>query len=166
METARIDDLLARLAGIPARVAAAVAGWSEARLRAPSGDGWSAAEIFAHMRASDDILAARVPMLLTRDFAPLAAYDERRWAEAAGYARADFQPSLQAYALRRAELVNMLRRAAPEDWQRTGIHEVRGPLSLLDVVAGLLAHEEEHCAQLEQLAGAQGNLDSGARCLG
>ncbi len=71
METARIDDLLARLAGIPARVAAAVAGWSEARLRAPSGDGWSAAEIFAHMRASDDILAARVPMLLTRDFAPL-----------------------------------------------------------------------------------------------
>jgi uncharacterized damage-inducible protein DinB len=155
METAQIDDLLARLAGIPARVAAAAAGWSEARLRAPCGDdGWSAAEVFAHMRASDDILAARIPMLLTRDQAPLAAYDERRWAKVAGYAQADFQTSLQAYTLRRAELARMLRQAAPADWQRVGTHEVRGPLSLLEVVTHLLEHEEEHCAQLEQLAGA------------
>lgn len=156
METAQIDDLLVRLAGIPARVAAAVAGWGEARWRAPSDEGgWSAAEVFAHMRASDDILAARAPMLLTRDQAPLAAYDERRWVEVAGYAQADFQTSLQAYTLRRAELVRVLRRAEPADWQRVGMHEVRGPLSLLEVVTHLLAHEEEHCAQLEQLPGAR-----------
>lgn len=148
----RIDDLLARLAGIPGRVASAVAGWSESQLRAPSAAGvWSAAEIFAHMRAADDIVAPRAFMILTRDQPPLAAYDERRWAEVVGYAQADFQSSLQAFTLRRAELVGMLRRAAPDDWQRTGIHEVRGPLSLLEVVTGVVEHEEEHCAQLETL---------------
>ena len=153
METAaEIDDLLARLAGIPGRVASAVAGWSEDQLRAPSADGeWSAAVIFAHMRASDDILAPRAYMILTRDQPSLAAYDERRWAEVVGYAQADFQTSLQVFALRRAELVGTLRRAAPEDWLRTGIHEVRGPLSLLQVVTGVVEHEEEHCAQLETL---------------
>jgi len=149
-ETTRIDDLLARLAEIPARVAVAVSGWSEAQLRAPSADGdWSAADMFAHMRASDEILAPRASMILVRQRPPLAAYDERRWAEVAGYAQADFADSLQAYTLRRAELVRMLRGIAPADWQRTGVHEARGPLSLLEVISTLVDHEEEHCAQLE-----------------
>lgn len=149
-ETTRIDDLLVRLAGIPAQVASTVAGWSESRLHTPSvTGGWSAAEIFAHMRASDDIMAPRVYMILVRDRPPLAAYDERHWAEVAGYAQADFQPSLQAFTLRRAELVSTLRRIAPEEWRRVGVHEARGPVSLLDVITTLVEHEEEHCAQLE-----------------
>jgi hypothetical protein len=40
-----------------------------------------------------------------RDQPPLAAYDDRRWVELAGYAQVDFQTSLQAFSLRRAELV-------------------------------------------------------------
>lgn len=149
-ESTRIDDLLVRLAGIPAQVASAVAGWSESRLHTPSvTGGWSAAEIFAHMRASDDIMAPRVYMILVRDRPSLAAYDERHWAEVAGYAQADFQPSLQAFTLRRAELVSTLRRIAPEEWRRVGVHEARGPVSLLDVITTLVEHEEEHCAQLE-----------------
>lgn len=149
-ETTGIDDLLVRLAGIPARVASAVAGRSETLLHRPSvADGWSAAEIFAHMRASDDIMTPRVFMILVRDQPPLTAYDERSWAEVAGYTQADFQTSLQAFTLRRAELVSMLHRIASEDWRRVGVHEARGPISLLDVITKLVEHEEEHCAQLE-----------------
>jgi uncharacterized damage-inducible protein DinB len=153
METAQSsDDLLTRLAGNPGRVASAVAGWSEERVRSSSVDGgWSAAQIFAHMRAADDIWTPRIFMVLVRDQPLLAGYDERRWEEIAGYAQADFQLSLRAFSLRRAELVRALRRAPPEDWLRTGTHETRGPLSLREVVSGLLEHEEEHCAQLEAL---------------
>ncbi len=149
-ETTRIDDLLVRLAGIPARVASAVTGLSESLLHTPSvAGGWSTAEIFAHMRASDDIMAPRVSMILVRDQPPLAAYDERRWAEVAGYTQAGFQTSLQAFTLRRAELVSMLHSIASEEWRRVGEHEARGPVSLLDVITTLVEHEEEHCAQLE-----------------
>ncbi len=156
METTQDDDLLARLAANPGRVASALAGWSEERLRAPSAyGGWSAAQMFAHMRAADDIWTPRIFMVLVRDQPVLAGYDERRWAEVAGYAQADFQLSLRAFSLRRAELVNALRRAAPEDWQRMGTHEARGPLALRDVVLGLLEHEEDHCAQLEALRAEQ-----------
>jgi hypothetical protein len=153
METkAPIDDLLTRLAAIPARVASAVTGWSEARLHTPAVDGgWSVAEIFAHMRASDDIMAPRLAMILVRDQPPLAGYDERRWAAVAGYAQMDFQLSLRVFTLRRAELVSMLRRASSADWQRTGTHEERGSITLLDVLARLVDHEEEHCTQLEAL---------------
>lgn len=146
------DDLIERLARIPERISQAVAGRSEAELHTPLAEAeWSAAAIFAHLRASDDIITPRVYALLVRDDPPLAAYDDRRWAEVAGYEQADFQSSLAAFTLRRAELVALLRRLASADWQRSGRHEAHGLISILQVVTHLVEHEEEHCAQLEKL---------------
>ncbi|HXV98064.1 MAG TPA: DinB family protein [Anaerolineae bacterium] len=144
------QNLLDRLATIPARIARAVAGWPEAELHTKPNEGeWSAAAIFAHLRASDDILTPRLYAILVRDNPPLPAYDDRRWAEVAGYEQADFQTSLTLFTLRRAELVAMLRCIAPADWQRAGLHETHGSISILQIVTHLVEHEEEHCAQLE-----------------
>jgi hypothetical protein len=146
------NDLIARLSAIPARIGQATAGWSEGQLRAaPAGHDWSAAAVLAHMRASDDILAYRAYMILVRDSAPLPSFDERRWAEVAGYTEADFRTSLEAFRLRRAELAAMLRRAGPGDWRRSGVHEERGALALIDIITHVVEHEEEHCAQIEAL---------------
>lgn len=147
------EQVVERLAAIPDRIGRAVAGWSDARLHtAPAADEWPASDVLAHLRASDDIMAPRLLMMLARDNPPLPAFDDRRWAEIAAYADLDFAPLLAAFALRRAELVAALRRAAADDWQRMGTHEVRGTVTLLDVARGLVDHEEEHCAQLEALA--------------
>ncbi|GAB4414361.1 MAG: hypothetical protein Fur0044_09030 [Anaerolineae bacterium] len=149
------DDLPDRLARIPERISRAVAAWSKAELQAPSmGGDWSAAAILAHLRASDDIITPRIYAMLVRDNPPLPAYDDRRWAEVAGYERADFRASLSAFTLRRAELVALLRRLAPADWQRTGLHEAHGSITLLQVVTHLVEHEEEHCRQLEAIKAA------------
>jgi hypothetical protein len=146
------QHLLNRLSRIPERIAQAVTGWSEADLHTPSAtDEWSAAAILAHLRASDDILTPRIYAMLVRDNPPLAAYDDRRWAEVARYEQADFQTSLNLFTFRRAELVTMLRRITPADWQRTGHHETQGPISILQVVTHLVEHEEEHCTQLEAI---------------
>ncbi|MGZ3582765.1 MAG: DinB family protein [Ktedonobacterales bacterium] len=141
-------SLVERLAYTPQRILDAVSGWSEAEIHGARAEGeWSAADILAHVRASDDIMAYRVYAILARDVPPLPAYDERRWAEVAGYARMDFRASLDTFTRRRAELVALLRRIAPEDWERTGTHEVCGPLTLREVVTGLVEHEEEHAGQ-------------------
>ena len=146
----QIDHLLARLAEVPLHIAQATASLSEAeKHRAASNRGWSAAEILAHVRASDDIQAHRLYEILARDNPTLLAYDERHWAEIAGYSQADFESSLKTYALRRNELVRMLRQVAHADWERVGIHEIKGSLSLWDVATSLAEHEEEHCRQLE-----------------
>jgi DinB superfamily len=145
-------DLIARLAATPARIAQAVAGWPTARLHtAPTDGAWSAADILAHLRATDDVLAFRAFMILARDNPPMASFDERRWAEVAGYTQADFHTSLETFRMRRAELAAMLRRATPSDWERTGAHEERGPITLLEVIEGVVEHEEEHCDQIEAL---------------
>ena len=147
------DDMIQRLAAVPDRIRRAVASWSDERLRTPSADGeWPASAILAHVRASDAIQAPRLLMILVRDNPPLPAFDERHWAEVAGYGDLDFTASLAAFALERAELVAALRRIAPQDWHRTGAHELRGAITLFDVARGVVEHEEEHCAQLEALS--------------
>ena len=40
---------------------------------------------------------------------------------------------------------------AAEDWQREGIHEERGPRTILRLLRILVDHEQEHCAQIESL---------------
>lgn len=149
-EHLEVGRLLFRLLDVPSRIAHAIQGSSEAKLHtAPSKGEWSAAEIFAHVRASDDIVAYRAYAILTRDNPPLTAYDERRWSEVARYAQVDVYPSLTVYTLRRNELVNMLRQVTLDEWSRVGTHEERGILSLLYMLTMFVEHEEEHCAQLQ-----------------
>jgi len=146
------ESLINRIADIPSRISRTVDGWSEAQLRQrPAPDEWSAADLLAHLRSSDDILSPRVYMMLVRDNPTLMAYEERKWAEVLGYASVDFHASLQAYILKRAELVNVLKRLTPEDWARTGVHEHSGSLTIEQLVNDMLLHEAEHCRQIEAL---------------
>jgi hypothetical protein len=146
--------LVERAAAMPARLAAALGERAaSAHATTPEVEEWSPAEILAHLRASDDILAIRAYMLLAREEPPLPVFDERRWAEVAGYARLPIADSLAVYGGRRAELVAMLRAVPPDAWARAGIREGFGRLTLLELLGALVEHEEEHCAQLEALPG-------------
>ncbi len=147
-----VNDLLSRLARMPTRIAQATAGLTEEQMRQPPAEGeWSMIDVFAHVRATDDIIAGRVMPVLVRDQPNLLAYDERRWAEVTRYTQEHFEQPLEVFGLRRAELVHALRHISLADWERTGIHEERGPQSLLAIVQRVVEHEEEHCAQLEAL---------------
>ena len=145
------DDLVERLAATPGRVAAAVAGRTpEALSAAPDGE-WSAVDVLAHLRASDDILSPRLVAMLVREEPALPAFDDRRWGEVMGYAESDFQELLATFTFRRAEQIRVLRQLTPADWQRVGIHEARGRITLLETLRHLADHEVEHCVQLEAL---------------
>ena len=146
------DSLINQLEDIPNRIARTVVGWTEDELHARPNDGeWSAADVLAHLRSADDILTPRIYMMLVRDNPTLLAYEEREWAAVLRYAEADFHTSLQTYTLRRAELINTLRHLEPEQWERKGVHEHKGELTVLTLVSDMIDHEEEHCRQIEAL---------------
>lgn len=150
---ARAQSVIARLAAIPGRIAQLTAGWSDQELRAAPGDeAWSAGQIFAHLRSADDILAYRAYAILVRDDTPLLPiFDEHRWADVAGYVEMDFGLSLRTFAARREELVYMLRRVAPADWERKAVREQLGQITLLEGMILLIEHEEEHCLEIETI---------------
>lgn len=156
MNTANLID---RLAAIPDQLAPTVAGWTNEQLHAqPDPEGWSAAAILAHLRAADAIMSHRLYALLVRDNPYFLAFDERRWADVAGYVDADVATSLRLFALRRAELVTTLQRLPADAWQRTGTHEVTGTFTLVDGVRGFVEHEEEHCRQFEAVPVSRRNV--------
>ena len=144
---AGVPDVVLRGPGQVSRIFSVL---TDERLRAPRAPGeWSPAEVLAHLRAADDIQSIRAYMILARDEPPLPAFDERIWAEVAGYLTLHPRASLDLYFRQRIELAHMLRGTAPADFNRAGMHETLGRLTLQAVLENLTGHEEEHVAQLE-----------------
>ena len=119
--------------------------------RRPAEGGWSAAEVLAHIRACDDIIAPRLLQILASDEPLLIAFEDARWQDVAGYDLLAPARSIATFAARREELIAALRRRPAEDWQRGGIHEAKGPQTLLQIAAGIVAHEREHLDTIEAL---------------
>jgi hypothetical protein len=57
-------------------------------------------------------------------------------------------------AIPRYELIKTLRRLLPADWQRTGLHEEHGEVSIEAIVNHIAGHDEEHLAQMARLLGS------------
>ena len=144
--------LIARVLRGPGQVSRIFSMLTDQQLREPSAPGeWSPAEVLAHLRAADDIQSIRAYMILSRDEPSLLAFDERVWAEVAGYLTLHPRASLDIYFRRRIELAHMLRGVAPADFERAGTHETLGRLTLQALLENLASHEEEHVVQLEAM---------------
>lgn len=138
------------------RLSWAIVECEPADLGAAPGPGeWSPIEILAHLKACDDSITLRVALILTHPQPVLQRFDERAWAEIAGYTAAPPDQTLLAYQRHRQETVWQLRRLPDDAWDCTAQHEDRGPVTLLQVLASLVEHEEEHVAQLRELLGIE-----------
>jgi hypothetical protein len=145
------SDLLTRLSATLSRLDRAVAAGRSGRWNHKPADGWSAHEILAHLRASNDILTPRIVQILVRDNPPLIAFDERKWSEINGFESQSVDVLFERIASQRQDLVHALRRVPESDWSRAGTHEVHGPLTVAQIAAHLIGHEEEHLDEIERL---------------
>src|SRR5690242_12452043 len=104
-----ITTLIARLESSPARFARVMSRLEAAdSVEVTTPDQWSAAEVLAHVRASQDIMEPRIFAILSRDNPPLLAYDDRVWAEVGRYAFVPVTEALDSMRMRRRELVRAL----------------------------------------------------------
>jgi hypothetical protein len=149
--------VLERLAASPAKFTALLGRLeaADAVASAPQGE-LSPAEALARVRAVNDILEPRILYVLVRDNPPLIGYEEARWEDLMRYRTLQLSDSLQTLRLRRAELVRALRALGPDQWDRTGVHEVRGPMTVLEIAEQIADIEEEHLARIERAGGAFG----------
>lgn len=152
-----IDSVLARLASSPARFASLLGKLeaADAVASAPPGE-LSPAEALARVRAANDILEPRILYVLVRDNPPLIGYEEGRWEELMRYRTLPVSDSLQSMRLRRAELVRALRALDADEWDRAGTHEVRGPMTVLEIAEQIAHLEDDHLARIERAGGAYG----------
>ena len=149
--TEEIEAVLARLEAAPARFAATLSRMEDADAIATSEAGeWSPLEMLAHARAANDIIEPRIFFALVGDSPPLVGYDENIWRQVARYITLPITDSLETMRLRRKGLVHALRGISTGDWGRTGNHEVRGPMTVLEMAQQLADYEDQYLAQLER----------------
>ena len=162
---------VARLAYTPHAVEAVLRGRDASRLASRRVDNaWSPTEIVCHLRDVEELFQTRFHTILALDeprifvfgasLSDLAPWritdrsdhplDPDRWAQDRQYHRQDPHEALAAFTRRRGIVVALLRSLDPADWERGGIHLSRGRLTLRDWVASLVAHDENHLAQLRR----------------
>ncbi|HEV8615203.1 MAG TPA: DinB family protein [Methylomirabilota bacterium] len=144
------EQRLARLARTPDEVAARVEGKSEEALaRRPAAEAWAPKEVVGHLRDAEELFMTRFETVLAmKEPRLLEVGPADRWARERQYLRHDAAAALAAFRRRRAESLALLRALPAADWQRGGLHRVRGRLTIDDFVSIMAWHDDNHVDQL------------------
>ena len=110
----------------------AVAGLTREQLTArPVPGKWSTLEVVCHLADFEPILADRIKRIIAEDRPTLIGADENRFAAALAYHQRDLEEELEIVERTRSQLARILRAQSDEVLQRVGVHNERGPLTLV-----------------------------------
>ncbi len=143
-------EKLCRLQDMPARLATALRGRSDAALsRRPEADAWSAKEVVCHLRDAEEHLAGWIQMLLAMDEPPLLEISSAdRWVEDRQYGRQHVGEAWNALGRRRDETLALLQGLSAEQWKREGHHARRGRMTIEDLATLMAWHDDNHLDQV------------------
>ena len=140
---------LAVLAGSPDAIGAHSEVDEQCWRERPGEGRWSALEVLAHLRDADrDVYLPRLETMLRETRPSIPDVDLLGADRIASYAQLSPDAVLGEWRLLRARLVTRLAPLGPEDWSRVGIHSVRGPFPLGEMVRGWVEHDLSHRRQL------------------
>lgn len=154
-QRAAFDELLARLAAMPAELARMAHAIPAGRWRTrPGGTGFSLVEHICHLRDLDrDVYRERIARLLAEDGPALASVDGVAIAAERRYAEQDADTALAAFGLARADLVAQLAATTPGQRQRYGIVDGVRRITLDELVEDIYHHDRTHILELDELDG-------------
>jgi len=144
------EQRMARLTRTADELAAAIQGQSDGVLaRRPDAKNWAAKEIVCHLRDTEEVFAARIEQVRVMDVDPRwGDSNADRMAEERQYLRNDAEEALVAFRRRRAETLDLFTGLAPGQWEKSGIHPVRGRFTIDAVLSIMAWHDDNHLAQL------------------
>lgn len=121
----------------------------------PSEDGWSLKEIAAHLRDCEEHFLRSLEAIAHQDAPRLRAFDADALVLERDYRDLKLDDVLERFEYCRHRSVNLLWSLADEDWQRTGLHPYRGPVSIAQLAREQSEHDLEHLWQARRLRQAR-----------
>jgi len=119
--------------------------------RRPSPAKWSAYEHAIHLSQSDVSFRARLDLILSTPEPFIKSIENSAEDEAGAMLHIDLDESLDRYVRERAALVVRLKELAPDEWQKTAVHEAFDHYSVFIMFRHLLNHEMLHAYRIEEL---------------
>lgn len=142
-----IDDYLAG----PQKLREAIAGMTDDQLDAKPVPGkWSTREVVCHIGDYEPIYADRMKRVIAEDEPTILAGDQAAFAARLAYGERDLEEELALIELVRKQMARILRSLTPEDFQRTGTHSVRGPVTLEKLLQQITDHIPHHIRFIEE----------------
>jgi uncharacterized damage-inducible protein DinB len=130
----------------------AIAGLTDAELRAPEGEGrWSVVQILQHLADSEIVWAWRMRLILSQELPSITGYDQDLWAERLHYQDSDPVEALELFTVLRRANLRLVRRATPADLRRAGIHAERGAETLEHLRKLYAGHDLLHLRQIDRV---------------
>lgn len=143
----QIDQYLAG----PRQLRDALAGLTAEQLDAhPVPGKWSIKEVVCHVADYEPVYADRMKRVIAEDQPTLLAGSPDAFVERLAYDQRDVQEELALIEVVRSQMARILRSLKPEDFQRTGIHSVRGPVALEKLLQQITDHIPHHLALVEE----------------
>jgi uncharacterized damage-inducible protein DinB len=134
------------LAG-PRTLREALKGMSAEHLKArPVPGKWSAQEVVCHLSDFEPIMADRMKRVISHDNPSLLGADENRFAATLAYHDRDSEEELLLIETTRKHMARILRSLPDAAFQRAGVHNERGLLTLEKLLNGAVNHIPHHVA--------------------
>lgn len=145
---------IARYAAAPQKIEVTLEKLSESKLRwKPNPKKWSIREHLIHLADSEVIAVARMNLIIASGATPptLVAYDQDMLAERSQYNTQDELLARSLFKALRKHQTAILKSLPDELFEKFGIHEERGKITLAELVAHCADHAEAHLKHIERI---------------
>ena len=144
--------MIDQIAETPAKLRAAVAGFTEQQFDTPYREGgWTVRQVVHHLADSHLNAFVRFKLALTEDRPAVKTYEQQLWAELADARTAPVEPSLAMLEGLHQRWVILLRQMSAADCARQFQHPEHGLMKLERVLAMYAWHGRHHVAHITSL---------------
>lgn len=116
----------------------------EQLLATPVPGKWSLQTLALHVLDSDLIATHRMKRVIAEDMPLLISYDETAFAKSLHYEAADVQLAAELFRLNRIQVGQILTKLPDSAFERAGVHNQRGKVTLGEFVRLYVGHVEHH----------------------
>ena len=128
------------------KLKAAIAGLSREDLNAlPIPGTWSIHQIVIHLQDADAVAIDRMKRIIAEEKPPLLiGFDENKYVSNLSYAQQSTQDAAELVDLSRRQFAVVLKGLVESAWDRFGVHNERGKMTLLEMLQMYTKHLEHH----------------------
>jgi len=127
------------------RVKDVVAGLSREELLAfPVPGTWSIQQVVVHLQDADAVAVDRMKRIIAEENPLLIGFNENLYTKNLFYNDQPAELAAEVLDLTRRQFVQVLRRLPESAWVRTGVHNERGKMTLLEMLQIYTKHLEHH----------------------
>lgn len=117
---------------------------------------WSVQTLVVHLMDSEAVAIDRMKRIIAMERPLLIGYDETAFARSLFYEEMDLALVAEVFRINRVLMAAILKRVPEDAWQRWGVHNEHGRMSLTQLVKGHCEHLDHHMTFLNAKRAAMG----------